>query len=108
MAIKQFDVDGPIITSNTNLAHQSGKTMLTTEEFEALQAEIDFEQMVRDSIRIKKDMFVSHKVNIFRDYDFDIDSPIGEGAFGKVYRATEFDTGKVCAVKRILKSNITN
>ena len=107
MAIKQFDVDGPIITSDTKLA-SSKKSMLTTEEFEALQAEIDFEQMVRDSIRIKKDMFVSHKVNIFRDYDFDIDSPIGEGAFGKVYRATEFDTGKVCAVKRILKSNITN
>ena len=37
----------------------------------------------------------------FDDFNFDFTRPLGKGGFGDVYRATEKNTGKIYAIKRI-------
>ena len=41
----------------------------------------------------------------FDDFNFDFTRPLGKGGFGDVYKATEKDTGKIYAIKRILNNN---
>ena len=107
MSAQVFDVDEPIVT-NQNPIPPTSRSRLTQEEFEALQSQINYEQIILDHIKVKKDMFVAHKANVCRDYDFDLNSPIGEGSFGTVYKGLEYDTQKVHALKRIKKYNITD
>lgn len=69
--------------------------------------EFDFKKVMSEFV-IKKELFISHsKGDISDTYTF-TDKPLGEGAFGKVYLATENDTGIKRAVKVIERTKIKN
>ena len=44
----------------------------------------------------------------FDDFEIDLKKPLGKGGFGDVYKATEKNTGKVYAVKRILINKLND
>ena len=57
---------------------------------------------------IKKEYFISHKTSNIQD-EYDIEKkPIGEGSFGKVFKATEKSTGIMRAIKQIMHKYIVN
>lgn len=56
---------------------------------------------------LKKEYFISHKTSsIFLDYDFE-EQPVGQGAFGIVYKAHEKNTGLIRAIKQVMNENIS-
>lgn len=77
------------------------------EEYENKKSQFNLKKLISTFI-LKKDYFITHKTtDIFNDYDID-EKPIGEGAFGVVYKATEKTTGMIRAIKQIFNENITN
>ena len=44
----------------------------------------------------------------FSDFDINFVEPLGKGGFGDVYKATEKNTGKIYAIKRISAEEIKN
>jgi len=80
--------------------------VLSDEEFQKNKGSLDLEKLL-NTVVIKKDHFIFERGSeIFDFYDLDDKKPIGEGAFGHVYKATEKDTGIIRAVKMIPKENI--
>jgi calcium-dependent protein kinase len=77
------------------------------EQYEQKKSDFNLKKLMSQFI-LKKDYFISHKTtDIFLDYDID-EQPIGEGAFGVVYKGKEKTTGLVRAIKQIFNENITN
>lgn len=69
--------------------------------------DFDFQKVMSEFV-IKKELFISHtKGDITDSYTF-VKKPLGEGAFGKVYLATEIDTKIQRAVKVIERTKIKN
>lgn len=58
---------------------------------------------------IKKDQFVLQKTSdIFWDYEFEDKNAIGQGTFGRVFKAKEISSGDIRAIKQIPKANIVD
>ncbi len=63
--------------------------------------------MWAQNVRISKEMFmIERDGQICKDYDFDIEKWVGEGGFGRVYRAIDRVTGEERAIKQILKDSV--
>eukprot|EP00344_Euplotes_crassus_P001824 CAMPEP_0197002958 /NCGR_PEP_ID=MMETSP1380-20130617/7346_1 /TAXON_ID=5936 /ORGANISM="Euplotes crassus, Strain CT5" /LENGTH=495 /DNA_ID=CAMNT_0042421309 /DNA_START=8 /DNA_END=1496 /DNA_ORIENTATION=- len=72
-----------------------------------IRNKLDIKKIISEFI-IKKEYFITHKKhNILDDYDLG-ETPLGEGAFGKVYKAIEKRTKLVRAAKKIDIYNLTN
>ena len=57
---------------------------ISKEEFEAKKA--GFQKVLKEQILIRKEMFILEwDGDIFKDYEFDVEKPVGEGGFGRVY-----------------------
>lgn len=76
-------------------------------QYEENKSKFDIKKLISNFI-LKKEYFISHKTtSIFEDYDID-KKPIGQGAFGIVYKAHEKNTELVRAIKQVMNENIKN
>lgn len=76
-------------------------------QYEENKSKFDIKKLISNFI-LKKEYFISHKTtSIFNDYNFD-KKPIGQGAFGIVYKAHEKNTELVRAIKQVMNENIKN
>lgn len=70
-------------------------------QYEENMMKFDIKKLISNFI-LKKEYFISHKTTSIRD-DFDFEEkPVGQGAFGVVYKAKEKNTGSVRAVKQVM------
>jgi len=83
------------------------ETISPREKFDKAKNKFDIRNIFTEFI-VKKEYFVTHqKNNIYEDYDFD-DAPLGQGAFGTVYRVIQKKTGLIRAAKKIQISDLTS
>lgn len=81
--------------------------MLDRKQYEENKSKFDIKKLISNFI-LKKEYFISHKTtSIFEEYDID-KKPVGQGAFGIVYKAKEKNTGLVRAIKQVMNENIKN
>jgi calcium-dependent protein kinase len=86
---------------------QDTNNKIDRKQYEENKSKFDIKKLISNFI-LKKEYFISHKTSsIFNDYDID-KKPVGQGAFGIVYKATEKDTGLVRAIKQVMNDNIKN
>jgi calcium-dependent protein kinase len=86
---------------------QANNNKIDRKQYEENKSKFDIKKLISNFI-LKKEYFISHKTSsIFNDYDID-KKPVGQGAFGIVYKATEKDTGLVRAIKQVMNDNIKN
>ena len=86
---------------------QATTNKIDRKQYEENKSKFDIKKLISNFI-LKKEYFISHKTSsIFNDYDID-KKPVGQGAFGIVYKATEKDTGLVRAIKQVMNDNIKN
>lgn len=86
---------------------KAGSRIIDRKQYEENKSKFDIKKLISNFI-LKKEYFISHKTtSIFDDYDID-KKPVGQGAFGIVYKAHEKNTGLTRAVKQVMNENIKN
>lgn len=86
---------------------KSASKVIDRKTYEENKSKFDIKKLISNFI-LKKEYFISHKTSsIFDDYDLN-KKPIGQGAFGTVFKAHEKNTGLVRAIKRVMNENIKN
>lgn len=103
---KKIYIDDFMSDDDEPEVHANGRK-IDRKQYEENKSKFDIKKLISNFI-LKKEYFISHKTSsIFNDYDID-KKPIGQGAFGIVYKATEKDTGLVRAIKQVMNDNIKN
>jgi calcium-dependent protein kinase len=86
---------------------QADQPRMDRQQYEENKSKFDIKNLISNFI-LKKEYFISHKTtSIFNDYEFD-KKPVGQGAFGIVYKAHEKNTDLVRAIKQVMNENIKN
>lgn len=103
---KKIYIDDFMSDEDVNESKTSQKG-IDRKQYEERKQKFDIKKLISNFI-LKKEYFISHKTtSIFEDYDLD-KKPIGQGAFGIVYKGYEKDTGLVRAVKQVLNDVLKN
>lgn len=83
---------------------------MSEEEFKKRVESANIDKLLKEQIRIKKDMFLLERtLSIKVDYDFDEKNGfLGEGGFGRVYKARDRETNELRAIKHLYRSEIND
>ena len=104
---KQIYIDDFMSDEDEDTQSPSQKKKLDRKQYEENKAKFDIKKLISNFI-LKKEYFISHKTSsIFDDYTID-EKPIGQGAFGIVYKGYEKKTNLPRAIKQVMNQNIKN
>jgi calcium-dependent protein kinase len=104
---RKIYIDDYMSDDDENNDDQADQPRMDRQQYEENKSKFDIKNLISNFI-LKREYFISHKTtNILNDYDFDKE-PIGQGAFGIVYKAHEKNTDLVRAIKKVMNENIKN
>lgn len=104
---RKIYIDDYMSDDDENIDAQTDQPRMDRQQYEENKSKFDIKNLISNFI-LKKEYFISHKTtSIFNDYDFD-KKPVGQGAFGIVYKAHEKNTDLVRAIKQVMNENIKN
>lgn len=104
---KKLYIDDFMSDEDEGAEAQTQSRTIDRKQYEENKSKFDIKKLISNFI-LKKEYFISHKTSsVFDEYDID-KKPVGQGAFGIVYKAKEKNTGLVRAIKQVMNQNIKN